>query len=195
MEHLDEQSVLSKIEAFSDEERAFRATVLKEKMITYQVQNNRTHTKWLQYINSTALRFNFCAWIFHGYYTNRPINASLLTIEMGCSRKAIDEIVADWYAEGWLTKTPGVNEDKNKFYLLPTTIPLEHHEEWFEWYEQAIIPDRKLAYNNLVLKRQSLDNVKIGHFDTTNTTNLRGIEKNVSSFIVNPKSKRVNRGE
>lgn len=178
--------------SLSKEDKHYRATIIKEKMMAYQVQKNRVHTKWLAYVNATQLKHAFANWIFHAYYTGRVITASLLTIEIGCSRKAIDEMVSDWHLEGWLIKTKGLDSNKNKFYLTPTEEPLKHQQEWYDWYEDSIQPLRNEAYSLLMESRKKPSNPE-AKFDTLATTNMRGIESSVSSFIIDPK-KRVNGG-
>ena len=174
------------------EEKNYRATVIKEKMMTYQIRKNRSHTKWLSYVNSTALKYAFANWILHAYYTDRNLTASLMTIEMGCSRKAIDEMVSDWHESGWIIKTRGTDSNKNKFYLTPSDEPLEHQHEWYSWYEDIIQPMRDEAWA-LLFESRKKPNKKKAKFDTLETTNMRGIESSVSSFIIDPK-KRVNGG-
>ena len=176
----------------SKEDKHYRATIIKEKMMAHQVHKNRVHTKWLAYVNSSALKYAFTNWLFHAYYTDRNITASLMTIEIGCSRKAIDEMVADWYFEGWLIKTRGKDSNKNKFYLTPTEEPLKHQQEWYDWYEDIIQPMRNEAYSLLMESRKEPSN-PTAEFVTLETTNLRGIESSVSSFIIDPK-KRVDGG-
>jgi hypothetical protein len=174
------------------EEKNYRATVIKEAMMAYQVRKNRSHTKWLSYVNSTALKYNFANWILHAYYIARNLTASIITIEMGCSRKAIDEMVSDWHESNWIIKIRGTDANKNKFYLTPTNEVLEHQHEWFSWYEDTIQPMRNEAWAVLYDSRKKPNKAK-ADFNTLETTNMRGIESSVSSFIIDPK-KRVNGG-
>ena len=174
------------------EEKNYRATVIKEKMMTYQIRKNRSHTKWLSYVNSTALKYAFANWILHAYYIARNLTASIITIEMGCSRKAIDEMVSDWHESSWIIKTRGTDANKNKFYLTPTNEVLEHQHEWFSWYEDTIQPMHSEAWTVLYDSRKKPNKEK-ADFNTLETTNMRGIESSVSSFIIDPK-KRVNGG-
>tara|TARA_R110002074_G_scaffold398979_1_gene591492 strand:- start:410 stop:1039 length:630 start_codon:yes stop_codon:yes gene_type:complete len=185
--------LFTKLKQLTPEERVLRATILKDKMSCFQVQNNRTHAKFLNYSNSSTLRYQFWNWIIHAYYTDRNITASIITIEMGCSRKAVDEMVNDCVAEEWLRKTKGKNAEKTKIFLSPTAEPLGYQAEWFEWYIDEMCELRGQAYRDYIgslAKEKTKNNAQ---FNTLNGANLGGIEENVTSFIVNSSKKRVNR--
>ena len=176
---------------FTTEQRLFRATVLKAKMIQYQVQLNRTGHKWLVYVNSTKTRYNFATWLVHSFYSNRPITAAILCVEIGVSRKAIDEIVNDWIAENWLFKEKGVGDDVNKNFLHPTDEVLLINDEWFQWYEENIVPDMQNAIDFYKQSKVSISDLAAkAEFNTTSTPNLSGIEDNVASFILESSRKR-----
>ena len=64
----------------SIEQMNFNAAVIKKLMLITQLRNNRNHTKFLSYSNSTHLKYMFGMWILHGYYTQRPLTASLITM-------------------------------------------------------------------------------------------------------------------
>ena len=166
--------------------KLFRATVTKAKMVQYQVQNNRTSHKWLQYVNSTRVRYGFAVWLIHSFYADRDITAALITTEMGVSRKAIDEMVNDWEAEGWLYKEKGTGIDSTKYFLHPTAEILHINDEWFQWYEHTISLNSKINIVDIKQKAQ---------FNTTSGTNLSGIEDNVASFILEGSRKRRSKGK
>ena len=188
------ENLMKTLNNISPEEANYRAAILKEGMLKWQVQNNRNQTKWLAYVNSTSLRLHFSNWLFHAYYTGRKVTASTLTIEIGCSRKSMDEMINDWFEEKWLTKEKGTGSDSNKYYLHVTEIPLSHQQEWFDWYTEQVIPMRSKSYRSYEARIER-DKIKdLIKFDTTTTTNIRGIDNKVSSFIVNS-TKRVNGGE
>jgi hypothetical protein len=179
---------------FSVETKMFRATVLRAKMLQYQAQKNRTNHKWLQYVNSTSTRFNFAAWIVHSYYADRRITASIIQVEMGVSRKAIDEMVNDWLAEDWLYKEKGEGMDSNKYFLHPTEQILLLNNEWFEWYEEVILPDMMKTFYVLQNSKVSYKNLKDKvSFNPLHTTNLSGIDNKVTSFILKNDEKQRSR--
>lgn len=176
--------------------KLFRASVLKAKMVQHQVQNNRTGHKWLTYVNSTRVRFAFAAWILHSFYADRDITAAIIRIEMGVSRKAIDEIVADWVAEDWLYKEKGVGIDSTKYFLHVTQQILDVNEEWFQWYEHSIYPLIQNAFDLYRTSKVSINELKQkAQFNTTTGTNLSGIEDNVASFILEGSRKRRSKGK
>jgi hypothetical protein len=176
--------------------KLFRATVTKAKMVQYQVQNNRTSHRWLQYVNSTRVRLGFATWLIHSFYADRDITAALITTEMGVSRKAIDEMVNDWEAESWLYKEKGTGIDSTKYFLHPSPEILHINDEWFQWYEHTIYP---LINDALTLYKASKVNISdLKHkaqFNTTSGTNLSGIEDNVASFILDGSRKRRSKGK
>jgi len=176
--------------------KLFRASVSKARMVQYQVQNNRTGHKWLQYVNSTRVRTGFATWLIHSFYADRDITAALITTEMGVSRKAVDEMVNDWVEEGWLYKEKGTGTDNNKYFLHPSQEILHINDEWFQWYEQTIYP---LISNAFALYKASKINIsELKHkaqFNTTSGTNLSGIEDNVASFILEGSRKRRSKGQ
>jgi len=176
--------------------KLFRASVFKAKMVQYQVQNNRTGHKWLQYVNSTRVRTGFATWLIHSFYADRLITAALITTEMGVSRKAVDEMVKDWVEEGWLYKEKGTGIDNNKYFLHPSQEILHINDEWFQWYEHTIYP---LISNALTLYKVSKVNInelkQKAQFNTTSGTNLSGIEDNVASFILEDSRKRRSKGQ
>ena len=165
--------------------KLFRATVLKARMVQYQLQNNRNSHRWLVYVNSTRVRFAFAFWLIHSFYADRDITAALITTEMGVSRKAIDEIVADWLAEKWLYKEKGVGIDSTKFFLHPCDEVLDMNNDWFEWYEDSIYPLIQDSFDLYRASKVSINELKHkAQFNTTSGTNLSGIEDNVASFIL-----------
>ena len=184
--------LFAKLEKLTSEERVLRATILKDKMSCFQVQNNRIHSKYLNYSNSSTLRYQFWNWIIHAYYTDRHITASVITIEMGCSRKAVDEMVNDCVAEEWLVKIKGQNAEKTKIFLYPTAEPLGSQAEWFEWYIEEMCEMRGHAYRDYIASLDKKKTKANAEFNTFNSANLGGIEENVTSFIVNSSKKRVN---
>ena len=172
----------------SIEQMNFNAAVLKKLMLITQLRNNRTQTKYLSYTNSTHLKYMFGMWILHGYYTQRPLTASLITMELGCSRKSTDEMVNDWVAENLLYKETGMDKDANKMYLHPCEIPLEHNAEWFEWYEEEIQPMMIEASLSLRSSKTNIADVQNSvKFNTSNTSNLRGIEHKITSVMLKSK--------
>ena len=170
--------------------RISRATIMKGKMILEQIQNNRNSNKWLQYTNSTRTRFNFATWLVHSFYSNRLLTPGVMATEMGVSRKSIDEIASDWLAENWLIKEKGTGIHIHKVFFHPSDEVLEINDEWFQWYEETIMPMVAEAYD---LWKSSLVNRKDlqydSQFNTTTGSNLSGIEDNVASFILNTKEK------
>ena len=170
--------------------RISRATIMKGKMILEQIQNNRNSNKWLQYTNSTRTRFNFATWLVHSFYSNRLLTPGVMATEMGVSRKSIDEIASDWLAENWLIKEKGTGIHIHKVFFHPSDEVLEINDEWFQWYEETIMPMIGKAFD---LFKSSLVNRKDlqydSQFNTTTGSNLSGIEDNVASFILNTKEK------
>lgn len=180
---------------FSIETKMFRATVLRAKMMQFQAQKNRTNHKWLKYVNSTSVRFNFATWIVHSFYADRRITASIINVEMGVSRKSVDEMVNDWLAEDWLYREKGEGNDSTKLFLHPTEEILMLNNEWFEWYEDVILPDMmetfSLLQNSKVSYKKLKDKVS---FNPLHTTNLSGIDNTVTSFILKNDEKRRSKG-
>ena len=175
---------------FSIETKLFRSSILKTNMMKYQAQKNRTNHKWLQYVNSTSVRFHFATWIVHSFYSDRKITASLISVEMGISRKSVDEMVNDWLAEDWLYREKGEGSDSTKFFLHPTDMVIKINNEWFEWYEEAILPTMMETYNILQTSKVSYTNLKDKvSFNPLHTTNLSGIDNTVTSFILNSNEK------
>ena len=78
----------------------------------------------------------------------------------------------------------------HKVFLHPSDEVLEINDEWFQWYEETIMPMVAEAYD---LWKSSLVNRKDlqydSQFNTTTGSNLSGIEDNVASFILNTKEK------
>ncbi len=171
-----------------------RATLMKARMILVQIQNNRNDHKWLKYVNSTRVRYNFATWIVHSFYADRNLTAAIMTAEMGVSRKAIDAIVQDWEAEGWLYKEKGEGLNIHKVFLHPSEEIIHMNDEWFQWYEETIVPMVSQAFE--MFKSYRLDTNELqknSQFNTTSSTNLSGIEDNVASFIL--KSNREKRSK
>lgn len=180
---------------FSIETKMFRATVLRAKMMQFQAQKNRTNHKWLKYVNSTSVRFNFATWIVHSFYAERRITASIINVEMGVSRKAVDEMVNDWLAEDWLYREKGEGNDSTKLFLHPTEEILMLNNEWFEWYEDVILPDLMETFSLLQNSKVSYKNLKDKvSFNPLHTTNLSGIDNTVTSFILKNDEKRRSKG-
>ena len=175
---------------FSIETKLYRASVLKCKMMQFQAQKNRVNHKWLKYVNSTTIRFMFATWIVQSFYSDRSITAALITAEMGVSRKAIDEMVSDWLAEEWLYREQGTGSDAHKMYLHPSDEILRINNEWFEWYEESIVP---IIEPTLLALRASKVDYKVlketASFDPVHTTNLSGIDNKVTSFILKSNEK------
>lgn len=166
--------------------KMFRATVMKAKMMQYQCQNNRNNHKWLQYVNSTRNRFMFAGWVIHSFYAERDLTAAIVTAEMGISRKAVDEMVNDWEAEGWLYKEKGTGINVHKVFLHPSDEVLHINDEWFQWYEDSILPmiiKAHTFYNSRDIDLKSLQNDS--QFTTNSGSNLSSLEEGVSSFILN----------
>lgn len=181
--------------AFPTELKMFRATILKTKMMQTQVQNNRKNHKWLAYVNSTRARYNFATWLLHAFYADRNITAALICTELGVSRKAIDEMVNDWEAEGWLYKEKGVGSHSQKYYLHISQEVLHVNDEWFQWYEEEIIKLIGKAYYYYKQSKNDIQDMKSkSEFNSSNNANLRGIDDNVTSFILNSSRKRRSKG-
>jgi len=175
--------------------RISRATVLKARMILEQIQNNRNNHKWLRYTNSTRTRFHFATWIVHSFYSNRAITPAIITAEMGVSRKAINEIVSVWEAEGWLYKEKGTGIDVHKVFLHPSDEIIHINDEWFQWYESTILPMIVKSFN--LLQSSTVDRSELQYdsqFNSTSSTNLSGIEDNVASFILKSSKKQRGKG-
>ena len=181
--------------AYPVELKVFRATVLKAKMMQTQVQNNRKSHKWLTYTNSTRNRYNFATWLIHAFYSDRSVTAALLCTEMGISRKSIDEMVNDWEAEGWLYKEKGEGVHSQKYFLHPSQEVLHINDEWFQWYEDQVMP---LVGNAFAFHTNSSINANSmkekSSFNTTSNANLSGIDDNVTSFILDSSRKRRSEG-
>ena len=152
----------------------------------YQIRKNRNHTKYLAYCNSTQDKLLFFAWVTHAWFTERKITASDITIEMGVSRKFVDECVKDSTAEGWIIKEKG---DRNQVYLIPSEEVIECSAELAEYHNTGISPkvnEARDIYNSVVEGRiEQLQ--KDFQMNPLKTTHLGGLEKNIHDFIINPK--------
>lgn len=181
--------------AYPTELKMLRATVLKAKMMQQQVQNNRKNHKWLTYVNSTRTRYNFATWIIHSFYAERNITAALICSELGVSRKAIDEMVNDWEAEGWLYKEKGTGSHSQKYYLHPSQEILHINDEWFQWYEEHILKLVGKAYDYFNQMQVPITTMKEkSEFNSSSNANLSGIDDNVTSFILDSSRKRRSKG-
>lgn len=174
--------------------KIFRATVLKAKMLQVQAQNNRNNHKWLKYVNSSRNRTQFAIWIIHSFYADRSITAALVTTETGISRKAVDEMIKDWEAEGWLYKEKGEGVHKHKFFLHPNQEILHINDEWFQWYEEEILPMIKKTFSYYTASKMSIKQLQHeSEFNTNSGSNLSGIEDTVTRLIL--KSSKEQRAE
>jgi len=70
------------------------------------------------------------------------------------------------------------------------------NNEWFEWYEDVILPDMmetfSLLQNSKVSYKKLKDKVS---FNPLHTTNLSGIDNTVTSFILKNDKKRRSKGK
>lgn len=172
--------------------KIFRATVLKAKMVQVQTRNNRNYNKFLKYVNSSKARHDFATWIIHSFYADRDLTAAMICAEMGISRKAVDEMVKDWEAEEWLYKEKGEGIHIHKYFLHPSNEILNTNDEWFQWYEEEILPLIHRAFDFYRNSKENLQELKHdSNFNTSTTTNLSAIEDVVTSFILNSKKREI----
>jgi len=182
-------------QAYPAELKMLRATVLKAKMLQQQVQNNRQSSKWLKYVNSTRTRYNFATWLIHAFYAERDVTAALLCTEIGVSRKAIDEMVNDWEAEGWLTKEKGTGPNSQKYFLHVSQEVLHTNDEWFQWYEENVLVFVGKAHDFYTETQKCFKTMKEkSRFNSSTGANLSGIDDNVTSFILDSSRKRRSKG-
>lgn len=182
--------------AYPTELKMFRATILKAKMMQTQLGRHRRSHKWLTYVNSTRIRFSFATWLIHAFYADRHVTAAIVCMELGCSRKAIDEMVNDWEAEGWLYKEKGVGPHSQKYYLHVSQEVLHVNDEWFQWYEEEIMKLIGKAYDYYKQSKNNIQDMKSkSQFNSSNNANLSGIDDNVTSFILDSSRKRRSKGQ
>jgi len=181
--------------AYPTELKMFRATILKAKMMQSQLGRHRRGHKWLAYVNSTRTRYNFATWLIHAFYADRNITAAIVCMELGCSRKAIDEMINDWEAEGWLYKEKGTGSHSQKYYLHLSQEVLNINDEWFEWYEEEIMKLIGKAYDYYIQSKNNIQDMKSkSEFNSSDNANLSGIDDKVTSFILDSSRKRRSKG-
>ena len=68
------------------------------------------------------------------------------------------------------------------------------NNEWFEWYEEVILPDLMKTFYVLQNSKVSYTNLKDKvSFNPLHTTNLSGIDNKVTSFILKNDEKQRSR--
>ena len=73
---------------------------------------------------------------------------------------------------------------------------LHINDEWFQWYEDTILPLIRNAFNVYKHSKLNISDLKDEvQFNTTSGTNLSGIEDNVASFILESSRKRRSKGK
>ncbi len=177
---------MQEIDAMPIEQKTWYGCIGNMIMKYYQIRKNRTNTKITRYSNSTDDKRAFHCWLVNAYFTERNVTASMIAIEMNVSRKAVDQWVKDWEAEGWLQKIPADNG--NKFYLRPTFEAVMTSIEFFDWHEEVISPvvaDARTAYHHVRDKKLS-KTMKAITFQPMETANMKGIEECTTNFIINP---------
>jgi len=183
-------TTMEEIEAMPEEQKVWYAALSVMIMKHYQVRKNRTNTKITAYSNSTDDKRAFHNWLTNAYFTNRNITPAMVAIEMNVSRKAVDQWVKDWEAEGWLTKHHAT--DGNKFYIKPNFEAVMTSIDFFDFHEEAISPmvnEARTAYLHVRddKLRKSRNAVT---FKPMESANMKGIEEVTTNFIINPRKNR-----